>query len=148
MPRAALQFVRPLLLTACLFHAAAAFAAGPVYLQESGSSLVLGNDYLERTISLAEGQTGTTRFVNKISGRAYSLGGPEFAVKLITERVGYDFGDENPKVITARSLRLLDHAAEDLPGGVKRYDSIGSAPVDEDRAELRDSGRGTFDWGV
>ena len=117
MKRAASKIVRPLLLIACLFHAAVAFGAGPVYLHESGSSLVLGNDYLERTISTAEGQAGTTRFVNKISGRAYTLGGPEFAVKLITERVGYDFGDENPKVITARSLRLLDHAAEDLPGG-------------------------------
>src|ERR1017187_6694146 len=31
---------------------------------------------------------------------------------------------------------------------VKRYDSIGSAPVDEARAWLIDSGRGTFDWGV
>ncbi len=78
MKRAASKIVRPLLLIACLFQAAAAFAAGPVYLRESGSSLVLGNDYLERTISIAEGQAGTTRFVNKITGRAYSLGGPEF----------------------------------------------------------------------
>jgi hypothetical protein len=120
MQYTAAKIVRPLLLITCLFRAAAAFGAGPVYLRESGSSLVLGNDYLERTISIAEGQTGTTRFVNKISGRAYALGGPEFAVKIIYERVGYDFGDENPKVITARSLRLLDHAAEDLPGGAKR----------------------------
>jgi hypothetical protein len=29
-----------------------------------------------------------------------------------------------------------------------RYDPIGSAPVDEVRARLRDAGRGTFDWGV
>ena len=28
----------------------------------------------------------------------------------------------------------------------KRYDPIGSAPVNEARAWLRDSGRGTFDW--
>jgi len=49
-------------------------AAGPVYMREAGSSLALGNDYLERTISIADGEVGTVRFLNKISGRAYALG--------------------------------------------------------------------------
>ena len=31
---------------------------------------------------------------------------------------------------------------------VKRYDSIGSAPVCEPRVEPEDPVRGTFDWGV
>jgi hypothetical protein len=30
----------------------------------------------------------------------------------------------------------------------KRYDSIGSAAAHEVRAQPRDGGRGTFDWGV
>ena len=120
MLRTASKIFRPLLIAACGLHAAVAFAAGPVYLRESGPSLVLGNDYLERTISIADGQAGTTRFVNKISGRTYSLAGPEFTVKLIYERVGYDFGQENPMIVTARTLRLADRNVEDLPGGGKR----------------------------
>ena len=75
--------------------AVSGIAAGPVYMREAGSSLAIGNDYLERTISIADGEVGTVRFLNKITGRAYALGGSECEMKLIYERVGYDFGSEN-----------------------------------------------------
>ncbi len=95
-------------------------AAGPVYIREAGSSLVLGNDYLERTISIADGEVGSVRFVNKISGHAYALGGSEFEMKLIYERVGYDFGSENPRIVTAHGLLVADRKVEDIAGGGKR----------------------------
>jgi Melibiase len=116
-------------------------AAGPVYLREAGSSLALGNDYLERTISIADGGVGTVRFLNKITGRAYALGGSEFEMKLIYERVGYDFGGENPMVVTARGLRVADRKLEDLAGGGKRLVlHLDSSPAGGGRGR---GGRGT-----
>jgi hypothetical protein len=100
--------------------AAAALGTGPAYVHEAGASLVLGNDYLERTISVAPGAAGTTQFVNKITSRSYALAGPEFELRLIYERVGYSFGGENPMVVTAAGMRVAERRVEDVAGGGKR----------------------------
>src|ERR1017187_4872754 len=89
-----------------LCAAAAGLAAGPVYVRDSASAIVLGNDFLERTISTADGGAGTRQFLNRITGRAYALRGPEFELKLTTERVGYSFGSENPRVVTAAGMQI------------------------------------------
>jgi hypothetical protein len=105
-----------------LFFQAAAtvLAAGPVYVQTTGSSIVLGNDYLERTISIADNDLGTRQLLNKLTGRAYSLRGDEFELKLNYERVGYSFGNENPRVLTAAGARLASQKIDDTPAGGKR----------------------------
>src|SRR5580658_6410297 len=121
MGHAISKLLRTCRFSVLLFPAASLMlAAGPVYVRETGTSLALGNDFLERTISIADGAVGTARFLNKISGKAYALSGTEFEMKLIYERVGYDFGDENPRVVTARGLRVADRKVEDLAGGGKR----------------------------
>ena len=99
---------------------AAAQTAGPVYVRESGPAVVLGNDYLERTISVADGEVGTTRFLNKVSGRVYAVRGSEFEIKVVNETVGYDFGHENPVLMTARGQRVTERKVEDIAGGGKR----------------------------
>ena len=103
-----------------LCAAAAGLAAGPVYVHDTAPAIVLGNDFLERTISTADGDAGTRQFLNKITGRAYALRGPEFELKLTTERVGYSFGSENPRVVTAAGMRVASHKVDDTPGGGKR----------------------------
>jgi hypothetical protein len=103
-----------------LYAAAAGMAAGPVYVRTTASAIVLGNDFLERTISIADGDAGTRQLVNKITGSAYALRGAEFELKLTTERVGYSFGGENPRVVTAAGMRVASHQAEDTAGGGKR----------------------------
>ena len=100
--------------------AAAGHAAGPVYVRATASTIVLGNDFLERTISIADGDLGTRQFVNKITGRAYALRGAEFDVKLDVEAVGYAFGGENPREFTAANMRAGAHQVNDTPGGGKR----------------------------
>jgi len=100
-----------------LYAAAAALAAGPAYVRTTGSAIVLGNDFLERTISIADGDAGTRQLVNKITGRAYVLRGPEFELKLNYERVGYSFGSENPRVITAAGMRVSSQHVEEKAGG-------------------------------
>jgi hypothetical protein len=100
--------------------AAAGLAAGPVYVHTTGSAIALGNDYLERTISTADSDVGTRHFLNKLTGRAYSLRGDEFELKLNYERVGYSFGNENPRVVTAAGMRLASQKTDDTPAGGKR----------------------------
>jgi hypothetical protein len=95
-------------------------AAGPVEVRTTASSIVLANDYLERTISIADGDIGTRQFVNKITGRAYSLRGNEFEIKSNAEWVGYNFGNENPRAITAAGARVASRNIEDTPAGGKR----------------------------
>ena len=105
-----------------LFFLAAAtvLAAGPVYVHTTGSAIVIGNDYLERTISIADNDLGTRQLLNKLTGRAYSLRGDEFELKLNYERVGYNFGNENPRVVTAAGMRLASRNIDDTPAGGKR----------------------------
>jgi len=95
-------------------------AAGPVEVRTAASSIVLANDFLERTISIADGDIGTRQLVNKITARAYALRGAEFEIKCNGEWVGYDFGDENPRTFTAAGARVASHNIEDTPAGGKR----------------------------
>src|SRR5277367_1269572 len=94
-------------------------AAGPVEVRTNASSIVLANDYLARTISIVDGDVGTRQFVNKITGRAYSLRGNEFEIKFNAERVGYNFGGENPRGITGAGARVASRNIDDTPAGGK-----------------------------
>ena len=103
-----------------LCAAAACRAEGPVYVRDAGSNIVLGNDYLERTISLAPGDAGTRQFLNKITGRIYPLSGAEFEVRLNLELLNYSFDSQNPRVITAADARVTSHQVADTKTGGKR----------------------------
>jgi hypothetical protein len=94
--------------------------AGPVEIRTNASSIVLANDYLERTISTADSDLGTRQLLNKITGRAYSLRGSEFEINFNGERVGYNFGGENPRTLTAAGARLNGRNVDDTPTGGKR----------------------------
>ena len=109
-----------LLLSAPALSALRASAATPVSVHEQGATLSLANDYLERTVEVADGSVHTVRLVNKLSGRTHEVRGDEFEVKLIFERVGYDFGGENPLVLTSRDLKVTGHEVQDAAGGGKR----------------------------
>lgn len=105
-------------LVVCVFLSlVSARGSGPAYVREAGLSLVLGNDVLERTISIAGEYAGTTHLLNKISQRAYPIRGHEFELRLINERVGYEFRGENPVVLTGKGRCVAEHAVEDVPGG-------------------------------
>lgn len=109
-----------LLLSALALSALSVDAATPVSVHEQGATLSLANDYLERVVEIADGSVRTVRLVNKLSGRTHEVRGDEFEVKLIFERVGYDFGGENPLVLTSRDLKVTSHEVHDAPGGGKR----------------------------
>src|ERR1035441_5201183 len=95
-------------------------AAGPVEVRTGPTAIVLANDYLERTISVADGDVGTRQLLNKITGRAYALRGSEFEIKLNYERVGYSFGNENPRAFTGAGARVASRNIDDTSAGGKR----------------------------
>jgi hypothetical protein len=109
-----------LLFSALALSALSVDAATPVLVDEQGATLSLANDYLERVVEIADGSVRTVRLVNKLSGRTHEVRGDEFEVKLIFERVGYEFGGENPLVLASRDLKVTSHEVQDAPGGGKR----------------------------
>jgi hypothetical protein len=61
-------------------------------------------------------------------------------------------GDDNQRsgiggTLGTSTFSIICDARSGITPG-KRYDSIGSAPARELRAESKDPVRGTFDWGV
>ncbi len=95
-------------------------AASPVTIREQGATLTLANDYLERTLEVTEGSVRTVRLLNKLSGHTHEVRGDEFELKLIYERIGYNFGGENPLVLSTHDLKVKAHDVQDTPDGGKR----------------------------
>jgi hypothetical protein len=107
-------------LGALALEAVNAYAATPVSVREEGARLTLANDYLERTIEVTSGSIHTIALVNKLSGRTHEVRGDEFELKLIYERVGYNFGVENPLLLTSRNLQVTGHEVQGASSGGKR----------------------------
>ncbi len=109
-----------LMLCAMALASVSVRAATPVTVREQGAKLTLASDYLERTIEVVNGAAHTVRLVNKLSGRTHEVRGDEFEIKLVYERLGYNFGAENPLVLTTSDLQVQGHEVQDAPGSGKR----------------------------
>lgn len=99
---------------------ATALGAGPVTVTQKGNAIQLANDFLSRTIEVRDGTVGTTQLLDKLSGYDYRVWGDEFRVELIYPRVGYEFGSQNPIVLTSRNFRVVGHSVVNLPDGGKQ----------------------------
>jgi len=62
-----------LMLCAMTLASVSVRAATPVTVREQGTTLILANDYLERTIEVVNGAVHTVRLVNKLSGRTHEV---------------------------------------------------------------------------
>jgi len=102
-----------------LLGTAQLFAAGPVTVSESGTTIRLGNDYLERTIAFGGGVVRTTSFRNKVSGGFLEVSGDEFELRLISDDM-FRHEDKEPVTLSSRNFRLVSHSVEDEEGGGKR----------------------------
>lgn len=103
-----------------LCAAAAAPQQTSAYVRSEAQRFVLGNEYLERTVSLVNGHPATTQFENKLSGRSYAVGGDEFELDLIWERLGYEPGSQNPWRLTSSDFKVDGNRVEDAGNGAKR----------------------------
>ncbi len=98
---------------------ASGFAVGPVVVKQNGATTQIGNDYLEQTIRVKDGVVGTTQFLNKLSGRAYSVWGDEFQTTLSYEWRGNGFG-LNSAALTNEDFRLENESVENVANQGKR----------------------------
>ena len=79
-------------------------AAAQAYARRAGEHYLLGNHYLERIITLTGGAVHTVELRNRQDGRDYAVTGGEFQLRLIRERVGYHFGEQNPWVLESNDF--------------------------------------------
>lgn len=110
---------RGALLVLCCCSAVFGAESG-AYVRSNGNTFVLGNEYIERTITLKDGHPSTSQFQNKISGRSYAVSGKEFELQLIWERLGYTPAAENPWKLTAADFKSDETRKEEIDGGGKR----------------------------
>jgi hypothetical protein len=108
-------------------------ASGPVAVEESGNSITIGNDYLERTLSIDGSRLRTSKFINKLSHHTYSLSGPEFQIELIDEGPNA----VNPLQLTTQDFKVVDHVVE--KEAQDHLDPLVRNAAENDTARLPDS---------
>ncbi len=95
-------------------------AADSAYVRADGPNFLLGNRYLQRTITIEDGHPLTSQLENKLSGRTYRVSGREFQIEIIWERLAYTPGNENPWKLAASDFKLDGRRLEATDGGGKR----------------------------
>ncbi len=98
---------------------ASALAADPVIVSQSGATTRIGNDYLQQTVQVNDEVVGTTRFLNKLSNRVYSVWGDEFQITLSYEGGGNRFG-LNGTVLTNKDFTVENESVQNLANQGKR----------------------------
>ncbi len=91
-------------------------ASGSVTIEQSGRNITIGNDYLERRLSVEGNSLRTSTFTNKLSHRTYSLSGDEFQIELMDD-------EEHtlaPLKLTSRDFRVVDHVVDDEAQGGRK----------------------------
>lgn len=84
------------------------FGQSNVYINEEHSAFKIGNQFIERTITIIDNRPGTTEIINKLSGMNYSLSSNEFSLNVVFAGFGPALGKnqngENPSSITSNNF--------------------------------------------
>ncbi len=80
------------------------------YIHEESSALKIGNQFVERTITIDNHKAVTSEIINKLSGRHYSVSSNEFSLEIVFAGFGPALGKsqngENPSSITANNFQF------------------------------------------
>lgn len=98
-------------------------AQDKTYLNKKGDEIVMGNEFLERVISVSPKDVGTTEIVNKLSGRKYIIKDQVFGLKVVFSGLGpaptEAQNGENDVILTAKNFDFEGYTTRDLSGGGK-----------------------------
>ncbi len=100
-------------------------SARPASVTRAGDEITIGNDYLARTISVANAKLRTVRLYNKLSGEKLPVRGPEFALTLRLDSKDVHFTSDaftprEPRHERAGdAVRLLVECAAEQPPGLR-----------------------------
>ncbi len=107
-----------LLIAPCLW------ARDATYLTKHGETITIGNQYLERVISIAPDHVGTMRIVNRLSGRTYTVSDDVFGLKVVFSGTGPVPKEPqtgmNDVMLTAKDFQFTGYQKSDLTGGGKK----------------------------
>ena len=85
------------------------FGQNTSYIKENESALKIGNQFIERTITILDNKPGTSEIINKLSGQHYSLTSNEFSLDIVFAGFGPALGKnqngENPSAITSKNFQ-------------------------------------------
>ncbi len=104
-----------------MLYAPFLLAQNRVYLTQQGDRILLGNDYIERVISVSPHNVGTTEIINKLSGTVYKVKDDVFAVQIVFSGLGpaplESQNGENDVLMTAKDFNYTGFKTSDLKDG-------------------------------
>ena len=107
-----------------LLPAVQVMAQNNAYIKKQNDKLALGNKYIERVISIAPGDVGTTEIVNNLSGKTYHVKSDVFAMQIVFSGIGPAYGEgqngENDVILTAKDFTFDGYKEADLKNGGKK----------------------------
>ena len=99
-------------------------AQNKAYIVKHGDELSIGNDYIERVISINPKDIGTNEIKNKISGKTYHVKSDVFGLQIVFTGVGPAYGKnqngENDVVLTAKDFAFTGYKETDEENGLKK----------------------------
>ncbi len=111
------------ILVAFLAFAPPLLASEGAYLIRHGTTIVMGNQYLERIISISPNHVGTVKIVNKLSDTIYKVHDSVFGLQVVFSGLGpaptESQNGENDPILTARDFNFTCYTQKDVGGGGK-----------------------------
>jgi len=94
------------------------------FIKNDADKIIIGNNYVERVISLAANNIGTTQIINRISGKVYNVKSEEFALQIVFSGMGPAPGKEqngeNPVILTDKDFKYTGYKESNLEGEGKK----------------------------
>lgn len=101
------------LLLPLISFALSTYGQSQSYINEENSTLKIGNQFIERTITIGNNKAVTSELINKLSGKHYSLSSNEFSLEIVFAGFGPAPGKnqngENPSSITANNFQFKNY---------------------------------------
>ncbi len=99
-------------------------AQNKAYIVKHNDDISIGNEYIERVISINPENIGTTEFINKLSGNTYKVKSDVFALQIVFSGMGPAYGKaqngENDGILTAKDFEFTGYNESDVNNGGKR----------------------------
>jgi hypothetical protein len=98
-------------------------AQNNAYIIKSNGVLKIGNNFLERIISINTDKAATTEIINKSAGTTYKVKSDEFVLQVVFTGIGPAYSKnqngENPVDLTSKDFDYTGYSTKDLSDGGK-----------------------------
>ena len=117
------NYMRKQILSIVLLFAPIVWAQDQPYVVKHNDRISIGNRYVEREISIPPGKGGSSKIVNRLSGKTYNIQDNIFELQMVFAGLGPAPGKEqngeNDVVLSAKDFLYTGYELSDRPGGGK-----------------------------